>query len=192
VDLFLLFWWIEKHPPQGAWNSPELRFSSSACLRNCTRTAASEFSLVLDESILQHSEARVIGYVSAISANENTDPSELVPDEFRQYLGILGKEAADALPEHCSYDCKIDLKDGEVPPWGPIYPLSEVELQTLREWLKEMLRTGKIQRSTSSAGSPILFVPKPNGQGLQLCVDYRGINRIMVPNRSPLPLMQEL
>jgi hypothetical protein len=151
-------------------------------LRNCTRTTASEFSLVLDESILQHSEARIIGYVSAITANETTDPLELVPNEFRQYLGILSKEAAEALPEHHFYDCKIDLKDGEVPPWGPIYPLSEVELQTLRKWLKEMLRTGKIQRSTSSAGSPIFFVPKPNGRGLRLCVDYRGINRITLPN----------
>ena len=57
---------------------------------------------------------------------------------------------------------------------------------------KEMLQTGKIRRSTSSAGSPILFVPKPNGRGLRLCVDYRGINRVTIPNRYPLPLMQEL
>jgi len=55
-----------------------------------------------------------------------------------------------------------------------------------------MLRTGKIRRSTSPAGSRILFVPKPNGKGLRLCVDYRALNRIMIPNRYPLPLMQEL
>ena len=56
-----------------------------------------------------------------------------------------------------------------------------------------MLRTGKIRRSTSSAGSPILFVPKPSGRGLGLYIDYRGINRIfMIPNQYPLPLMQEL
>ena len=55
-----------------------------------------------------------------------------------------------------------------------------------------MEKTGKIRRSTSSAGSPILFVPKPNGQGLRLCVDYRGLNAITIPNRYPLPLMQEL
>jgi len=112
--------------------------------------------------------------------------------EFRQYLGIMGKEAADALPEHRPYDCKIELKDGTTAPWGPIYPLSEVELQTLREWLKEMEKTGKIRRSTSSAGSPILFVPKPNGRGLRLYVDYRGLNAITIPYRYPLPLMQEL
>ena len=54
------------------------------------------------------------------------------------------------------------------------------------------MRTGKIRRSTSSAGAPILFVPKPHSWGLRLCVDYRGINRVTIPNRYPLPLMQEL
>ena len=104
----------------------------------------------------------------------------------------MGQKAAEVLPAHRPYDCKIELKKGETAPWGPIYPLSENELQTLREWLKEMLRTGKIWRSTSPAGSPILFVPKPNGRGLCLCLDYRALNRITIPNRYPLPLMQEL
>jgi len=55
-----------------------------------------------------------------------------------------------------------------------------------------MEKTGKIKRSTSPAGSPILFVPKPNGRGLRLCIDYRGLNAVTIPNRYPLPLMQEL
>jgi len=104
----------------------------------------------------------------------------------------MGQEAAEAMLAHRPYDCKIDLKEGETTPWGPIYPLSENELQTLQEWLREMLRTGKIRRSTSPAGSPILFEPKPSGRGLQLCVDYQALNQITIPNRYPLPLMQEL
>jgi len=179
VDLFLPFWWIAKHPPQGAWDSEKLRFSSPSCLETCTRFKTAEFSLSLDKAVTLDPEARVIGYVTAI--NEE-DPWEQVPKEFRGYLDIMGQEAAEALPVHRPYDCKIDLKEGETAPWGPIYPLSENELQTLREWLKEMLRTGKIQRSTSPAGSPILFVPKPNGRGLWLCVDYRVLNRITIPN----------
>jgi len=145
--------------------------------------------LTWDEDVCLDTTACVIGYVSGVSSE---DPLEQVPMEFRQYLGVMGKELADALPEHHSYDCKIDLKEGSTAPWGPIYPLSEIELQTLREWLKEMEKTGKIRRSTSQAGSPILFVPKPNGRGLRLCVDYRGLNSITIPNRYPLPLMQEL
>ena len=148
------------------------------------------FPISLDQAVLANPEARIIGYVSA--ASSTNDPLDLVPEEFRQFLDIMGKEAADALPEHSSYDHEIPLKEGEKPPWGPIYPLSEVELETLREYLKEMMKTGKIRRSTSSAGAPILFVPKLHGRGLRLCVDYRGINRITIPNRYPLPLMQEL
>jgi hypothetical protein len=124
--------------------------------------------LELDPTILQHPAARVIGYVAAISMEEGL---QTVPEQFRPFIDIMGKEAADALPNHTSYDHEIKLKEGETAPWGPIYPLSEVELETLREWLKEMLRTGKIRRSTSSASSPILFVPKPHRRGLRLCVD---------------------
>jgi hypothetical protein len=104
----------------------------------------------------------------------------------------MTKEAADKLPEYKPYDHAIDLKEGETPPWGPVYALNEVELETLREWLKEMLWMGKIRPSKSPAAAPILFVPKPHGRGLTLCVDYRGINKITIANRYPLPLMSEL
>jgi hypothetical protein len=146
--------------------------------------------LSLDETLVTNPEARIIGYVSAVTLD--LDATASVPEEFRDYLTIMSKEAADILPQHKEYDCKIELKEGEVAPWGPIYPLSENELKTLREWLKEMMKQEKIRRSTSSAGSPILFVPKPNGRGLRLCVDYRALNKITIPNQYPLPLMQEL
>jgi len=190
IDIFLPFSWIEQHPPQGAWSSDQdIRFNSARCLENCTKFATNEFSLTWDDTVATDPAAGLLGHVSAAC---DEDPLQAVPVEFRQYLGITGKEAADRLPEHRPYDCKIDLKEGATAPWGPIYPLSEIELQTLREWLKEMEKTGKIKRSTSPAGSPILFVPKPNGRGLRLCVDYRGLNAVTIPNRYPLPLMQEL
>jgi hypothetical protein len=55
-----------------------------------------------------------------------------------------------------------------------------------------MLATGKIRPSKSPAGASILFVPKKEGRGLRLCVDYRGLNRVTIMNRYPLPLMDEL
>jgi len=112
VDVFLPYWWIAKHAPQGAWDSDELRFSTPHCLKNCTRSAVTEFTLDLDESILSHSEVRVIGYISAVEMPAN-NPLEQVLVEFRQFLSIMGKDAADALPEHRSYDHSIDLKLGK-------------------------------------------------------------------------------
>jgi len=109
-----------------------MRFNSPECIEKCTRFEAADFSLSLHEAVAGHPEARVIGYVSAVGEQE-TNPLNLVLEEFRVYLAIMGKEAAEALPEHRSYNCKIDLRTGKMAPWGPIYPLSEKELETLRE-----------------------------------------------------------
>ena len=53
------------------------------------------------------------------------------------------------------------------------------------------MAVGKIRLLKSPAGSPILFIPKADGM-LLLCVDYRGLNKIMIKDRTPLPLMTEL
>jgi len=50
---------------------------------------------------------------------------------------------------------------------------------------------GKIPGSQSPYGTPILFVPKPDGS-LRLCVDYRNLNKLTILNKYPLPLMDEL
>ena len=41
--------------------------------------------------------------------------------------------------------------------------------------------------SLGPLGSPSL-----QGRGLKLCVDYRGLNKVTILNRYPLPLMNEL
>lgn len=81
--------------------------------------------------------------------------------------------------------------DAEIVPFGPIYNLSETELEALREYLDENLKKGFIRPSESPAGAPILFVKKKDGS-LRMCVDYRGINKITIKNRYPLPLIAEL
>jgi hypothetical protein len=63
-------------------------------------------------------------------------------------------------------------------------------LEVLRKYLAEYLERGWIRRSKSPAGAPILFVKKKDGS-LRLCVDYRGLNKITVKNRHPLPLISE-
>ena len=81
--------------------------------------------------------------------------------------------------------------EGAEAPWGPLYGMSEQELRGLREWLDRQVAAGKIVKSSSSAGAPILLVGKPDGS-FRLCVDYRALNKVRVKNRYPLPLMTEL
>jgi len=75
---------------------------------------------------------------------------------------------------------------------GPIYQLSQEEEKLLIQYLDKMIEEGKICPSSSTVGSPILFIPKPNGRGLRLCVDYRHLNDYTKNDRTSLPIMEEL
>ena len=55
-----------------------------------------------------------------------------------------------------------------------------------------MIKELKIRPSSSAVGSPILYVPKPGGKGLRLCVDYRHLNAHTKKDKTPLPIMDEL
>ena len=53
-----------------------------------------------------------------------------------------------------------------------------------------MVAERKIWRSKSAAGAPILLVRKANSE-LRLYVDYRGLNKVTLKNKYPIPLMSD-
>ena len=95
------------------------------------------------------------------------------------------------LPPHHAYDHKIETDPNMVPPFSPIYSLSEVEQLALHEFLEENLANHFIRPSSSPAGTPILFIRKKDGL-LQLAVDYQGLNHITRKDQYPLPLIPNL
>lgn len=119
-----------------------------------------------------------------------------LPEPVKDFARLFSDEnGAEKLPPlRGSLDHAINLKqeDGKPlsPPWGPLYSMSREELLVLRKTLTDLLSKGWIRPSNSSAAAPVLFAKKPNG-GLRLCVDYRGLNAITIPDRYPLPLFKE-
>ena len=75
----------------------------------------------------------------------------------------------------------IKLQDGKQPPYGPIYSLEPVELETLKPYIETHLKTRFIQPSKSPAGAPILF-DKKRDSNLRLCVDYQSLNNLTIKN----------
>lgn len=114
-----------------------------------------------------------------------------LPPELAEFRDVFATAPSKTLPPQRATDHTVDLIDGESPPFGPIYPLSQTELHELRKYIDENLANGRIRPSKSPAGAPILFVPKKDGS-LRLCVDYRGLNKVTVKNRYPLPLISEI
>ncbi len=84
----------------------------------------------------------------------------------------------------------IGLIKRKQPPYGPIFALNLVELETLKAYIETHLKTGFIWPSKSLAGVPILFDKKLDGS-LRLCVDYCSFNNLTIKNQYPLPLIGE-
>ena len=84
----------------------------------------------------------------------------------------------------------IELQDGKQPPYERIYSLEPVKLETLKTYIETHLKTGFIRPSKSLGGAPILFDKKPDNS-LWLCVNYQGLNNLMIKNWYPLPLIGE-
>jgi hypothetical protein len=61
-----------------------------------------------------------------------------------------------------------------------MYRLSPLKYRELEKQVTKFLNDGILEVSKSPYGAPVLFVPKPNGRGLRLCVDYRALNSITV------------
>ena len=112
-----------------------------------------------------------------------------VPVEYSDFADVFSEKSANVLPERTgANEHAIELEEGKQPPYGPIYSLEPVELETLKTYIETNLANGFIRASKSPAGAPILFVRKPNGS-LHLCINYRGLNNLMIKNRYLLPLI---
>src|SRR3978361_121130 len=174
-------WFLKEHPM--TFDKGKIKVLEHKCY--------SPPGIIYDESVLFDPQARVIGSISATEPHNEESLKLHIPTEYHQFIHLFTDEKGACLPQHRDFDHAIDLIEGKTAPFGPIYSLSAHELGVLRESLDKLLAQGKIVPSKSPAGSPILFVPKPNGK-LRLCVDYRGLNNVTIKNRYALPLMTEL
>ncbi|KAF8754069.1 hypothetical protein RHS01_06477 [Rhizoctonia solani] len=104
----------------------------------------------------------------AIAKEEEADPNPLegVPSKYHQYA-----------------------KEG--PLNLPLYSMTDAKSTTLKDWLRDKLKAGKIHPSKSSISSPVMFVPKKDGSR-RLVVDYCRLNSRTKKNVYPLPCPDDL
>lgn len=71
------------------------------------------------------------------------------------------------------------------------YRLAIKEKEIMRSKIQALLETGFIRSSHSPYASPALLIKKKNND-FRLCVDYRDLNKIIIKNKYPLPIISDL
>ncbi|KAL0147880.1 hypothetical protein M9458_056801, partial [Cirrhinus mrigala] len=161
--------WLEKHNPIISWSNKQILQWSPDCLGRCLRETTRTHHHVQQHSL----------------ADSHTNP---LPPPYHDLREAFSKEKATQLPPHRPHDCAIELQPGTLPTRGRVYPLSQPETDSMKQYIEEELAKGFIRPSTSPASAGFFFVKKKDGS-LRPCIDYRSLNEITVKYRYPLPLV---
>jgi len=184
--------WIDQCQPKVNYASRRMLFKGSkakdqASFQKMATEDAEDFERTMRDPTVDV-YACSVNFVGQ-SGTEGPKGTDL-PPQYHEFADVASEDSSRELAEHSLNDLAINIEEGAAPPYQPLYGLSEAELVVLRKYIADFMARGWITRSKSPAGAPILFAKKKDGT-LRLCVDYRGLNKITVKNRHPLPLIAE-
>ena len=105
-----------------------------------------------------------------------------IQPKYSNYNNDFSAENVTELSKHTKMNNHtIKLEEDKQSPFGPIYSLEPVELETLKIYIKTKLANGFIRPSISLARALILFDRKLD-RSLCFCMDKRGLNNITIKN----------
>ena len=164
IDGYLPISWLKLHNPDIDWERRSMKWRSKYCRKNClpARIEIREIDAIAME--LEMEDPHIVAAVSLEwEDNEGNDIRTKLPKAYWSYAEIFTKKAIDGLAQHSQYDHTIELQPGSKPTFGPIYKFSDPELAALKEWLEKYEANGRVVKSKSAFGAPILLVKKADG-----------------------------
>jgi len=75
-------------------------------------------------------------------------------------------------------------------PYKRPYLILKDKLLVIKKYINKHLNKGVIRSSILLAAAPILLAKKPGG-GIQFCINYRGLNAIIIKNQYLVPLIRK-
>lgn len=200
-DIIMGIQWLEKLGTMATnWKTQTLRFqlgSEVVTLKGDPSLGRSGISL---KAMLRNLRKEGGGYLVEFNflqappgGTEEAPEGIVIPPFLAQLLEEYGVvfELPKGLPPKRSHDHAIILKEGTSPVNVRPYRYPQVQKGEIEILIKDMLAAGIIQLSTSPFSSPVLLVKKKDGSW-RFCVDYRAFNKATIPDKYPIPVIDEL
>ena len=120
-------------------------------------------------------------------AKLEVEAKKLVPEKFHKWIKVFGKKQSEQMPTRKVWNHAIEMKEEFVPRKRKVYPLSREEKEKVRKFVREQLRKRYIWLFKSPQTVPVFFVGKK-----KMVQDYRYLNKWMIRNNYPLPLISDM
>ena len=128
-------------------------------------------------------------YVCEMNATSSAVPLFLV---YTKYTDVFREDADTILLPHCEeLNYVINLKSEDNALFSLLYNLLEYELGVFKNYLNKNLKSEFITWFKSPAGALILFIKKKDSS-LRLCVNYWGLNAVIIKDKYLIPLISEI
>lgn len=176
------------------WKTQVMKFmvgNESVTLRGDLSLGKTLVSLKAMMRTIKHEGAGILVECNQFEGLCEVSPE--VPTDLNQVLAEyeLVFNMPMGLPPTRGHEHSILLKDGSQPVSVRPYRYPHAQKDEIERLIQEMLDAGIIQVSNSPFSSPVLLVKKKD-ESWRFCVDYRALNKATVPDKYPIPVIDEL
>lgn len=121
----------------------------------------------------------------------NKNEESQIMDLIEQYKNIFAKDKYD-IGTVKDYEARIDLIIDKYCSKRP-YRCSIDDKKEIEKQISELLKRNMIEESYSPFAAPVtLAYKKDENKKSRLCIDFRDLNKIVVPQAQPFPLIDDL
>ena len=160
----------------------EVRFKDHETPTSCEESPCKQYTLA--EKIERNLSWLPEVHLSGLSAQQKEQAKQLLVEEADAFatsdddVGCISELEMDI---RLTSDQPVQKNYISIP--RPLYP-------EVKGYIEDLLNRGFIRTSRSPFSSSVVCVRKKDG-GMRLCIDYRELNKKTVPDRHPIPRIQE-